>query len=170
MLYEVGKLLQEGKTKYEEGCRFDFLPDGPVFMIFYKSPVEKEIWDITKGLMSVGMYITDDVLLMLFKFGNQNWIDSPYNINLSKPFEFNEVEDGMGFGLNIFLVDASTGILKGMRLVGWSTKFSKLFKDTVLKQKESSFDKTDYGKNINNIYANYKTSELVKRANIIEKI
>ena len=40
---EVGQLFEEGKTKYQEGIRFDFDQSGGTLFIMFKNPDEKEI-------------------------------------------------------------------------------------------------------------------------------
>lgn len=168
MLYKVGELFEAGNTKYKEGVKFDFRQDGAILILFYNSPEEKELIDISKGTLRIGMYIKDEVIFMLFKFGSQNWIDAPYSIHISKPFKFDSIVEGSGIGLHIFLVDAANGILKAMRLVGLPTKFSKSFQKATLEQKQLKFDKNKYAQKINMVYGNYNTDDLVERAEIIK--
>jgi hypothetical protein len=168
MLYKVGELLEEGKTSYQEGVRFDYTHDGAILLLFYNNADEKELLDIRKGSLKIGMYVKDEVIFMLFKFASQNWIDAPYSVHLSKLYEFDNIAEGMGIGLHIFLVDASTGILKAMRLIGLPTKFSKSFQKAVLAQKEIEFDKSKYAQKINMVYGNYSTDDLVEGAEIVK--
>ncbi len=169
--FEVGSLYKPKKTNYNEGTRFDFLQSGAVLELFYDRPTPGEIQDVTKGRFELGFYEKDEVIFMLFRFGSGQYMDAPYTAHLSAPFEFMEkIEQGLGFGLNVFLVDAATGILRAMRYVGLSNDFSQRFKKAVERQKKQGFDKTAYAAAIQMVYANYSTKDLARRADAWCKI
>lgn len=168
--FEVGKLFEENKTHYQEGVKFDFTQSGPVLFLFFNRPTKNEIQSIKSGNGEVGMYVKDEVILMLFKFEGMQWMDAPYNIHLSAPFEFDVIEEGKGFGLTILLVDASTGILEVIKYIGLSTELSRKLQNAIQNQKLAQWDNVAYEKKINQIYDNYNTDDLVLRAEIIYKI
>ncbi len=163
-VYKVGELLQEGITRYQEGMKFDFLQDGPVLLIFFNNPTTAEIEAIRSGKLEIGLYERDSVIFILTKFQGQQWMDAPYSIHMSKPFEFQELSYGMGFGLNILLTDAATGVLRAIRLVGLPTAFSQKLRYAMERQKEQPFDIDKYNKKINEIFGNYSTDGLAIRA------
>ncbi|MEG6613779.1 hypothetical protein V6C42_13065 [Pseudoclostridium thermosuccinogenes] len=68
-----------------------------------------------------------------------------------------------------FLVDASTGIIKAMRLIGLGTTFSIQLKKAIEKQKNTAFDESLYDKAITRVYGNYSTNDMIKYADIIYK-
>lgn len=167
---EVGQLLQEGKTKYQEGVIFDFQQGGPILYLFFNRPTEKEIEAIQKGKFQVGIYCRDEVIFILTKFESMSWMDAPYSIHLSQPFEFENITEGKGFGLTTLLVDSSTGILKAIRYSGLSTEFSRKLRNAIENQKSIPWDEKAYNQKINMVYGNYRTDDLVHRADIIYKI
>lgn len=167
--FEVGQLFQ-GKTNFPEGVKFDFDQSGALLFLFFNKPSAKEIESVKSGKLEIGLYQKDEIIFILLKFQGMEWMDAPYSIHLSSPFEFAELQEGLGFGTTIFLVDATTGILKVMRYIGLSTEFSRKLKDAILKQKEMTFDKTLYNKRLNEIYGNYSTSDLVRRAEVFCRI
>lgn len=168
--FEVGKLLEEGITRYNEGVKFDFQQSGPVLLLFFNRPTEKEVESIKKGKLEIGFYVKDEVIFMLFKFQSLEWMDAPYSVHLSNPFTFDDIEPGQGFGLTIFLVDASTGILRALRYSGLSTDFSFKLQDAILNQKNLPFDAVVYNQKFMSIYNNYSTSDLVQRADVFCRI
>lgn len=85
-------------------------------------------------------------------------------VYLSAPYTFEDPQPGTGYGLSIFLIDAASGILRGMRYVGLSTEFSKNFRTAVERQRQLPFKSSDYFANINHVNKNYSTRELVQRA------
>jgi hypothetical protein len=162
--FEVGKLFEEGKTQYSEGTRFDFRQDGAVLILFFDRPTSQEIEQIKTGRFEIGFFEKDEIIFMLSRLGSMNYIDAPYSVHLSKPFSFDELREGMGFGLNIFLVDASNGILKALRYIGLSTDFSCRLQKAIVGQKTMKFDRRAYDMKLQHIYANYSTNDLVGRA------
>ena len=162
--FEVGKLFDEGKTRYNESTRFDFQQDGAVLILFFDRLTLQEIEWIKTGRFEIGFYEKDEIIFMLSRFGSMNYIDAPYSVHLSKPFTFDELREGMGFSLSIFLVDASNGILKAMRYVGLSTDFSRRLQKAIERQKTAEFDRNAYDAKLRQIYANYSTDDLVQKA------
>lgn len=166
---KVGELFKEGTTRYKEGCKFDMTDSGGNLTIFYNSPTIEEIEDISKGKVQYGYYKESNVIFMLFKFGNQEWIDCPYSVHLSKHLtDLQEPNEGFGYAVNIYLVDAATGILKVARLIGLNTRMSKMLKKDFIKQKLIDFE--NYQINLMSIYNKLSTREMVKRAACIGKI
>lgn len=162
---EVGKLFQEGKTRYQEGVRFDINDGGMDLIICYGSPTSKEKEAIKKESMKYGYLVQNNVILMFFKFGREDWMDSSFSVHSAIHLsELPEIRDEEGFGLHVYLIDANTGILKAMRLIGLDTTFSRMLKNDIIKQKELPVDGFD--RNLNNLYR-YQTDELVKNAKII---
>lgn len=163
---EVGQLFEPGRTRYDEGVKFEFTQSGPILLIFFDRPTEKEIEAIRAGKFQTKFYEHDNVIFMLFKFGSLNWIDAPYSVHLSPPFEFAEEldQDNLGFGLQIFLIDAATGILKVMRYIGLGHDFSIQLREAILQQKEQPFNQNAYNLKVNEIYRRYTTDQLVDYA------
>ncbi len=162
MLYEVGKLFEVGVTEYEEQVKFDFLSEGPVLLIFFKSPTEKEVSEINAGKASFRLYEKYNIIFLLSKFGSLEWMDAPYTVHLSDNIVLDIPSDGLGYALNIFLIDAATGIIKAIRLIGLSTKFSFALHKCMQKQTETQFDKYMYLDNLNCIYRDYSTKDMLK--------
>ena len=159
---EVGHLFEEGKTHYAEGCRFDFSGSIPTLFLLYDRPTSKEIHEIKRGIMSIAFKECEDIIFLFFRFGTSDWIETPYSVHLSEPFEFQEISEGMGLALNIFLVDSSNGILKALRAKGLSTEFSRKLKSAIEIQKNKEFDKNLYFNRIAKIENAYTTVDLMK--------
>lgn len=163
---EVGKLFKQGKTRYTEGVRFDITDGGCNLYVFFSNPTGEEIENIKKGNFKTGFYTENNAIFMLFKFGNLAWMDAPYSVHLSKNLtNFQLFDGGQGLALNVYLIDATTGILKAIRLIGLKTRFSIQLIDAVEKQKNMSFE--GYDININSIMTKYSTKDLVKYGTIM---
>lgn len=164
--FEVGKLFNEGVTKYKEGVLFDIDDNGCNLIIRFNAPSNNEIQAIKQSKIKIGYYTEGEAIFMLFKFEGINWIDAPYSVKLSKNLtKIEEINDGQGLAINIYLVDANTGILKSMRLVGLPTGFSRKLKLAIEKQMSMSFE--NYNQTVNTIYRKYTTKKLVDYADLI---
>jgi hypothetical protein len=168
---KVGEPFEPGKTHYPECAKFDFTPSGPALFIFLVSPAPEEVEAIRSGPFRVGFFesaIIEDgrhkgtIIFLLFKFGDLPWLDAPFSIHLAQCKTPAEIEEGLGYGLNIFLIDANTGILRVMRLVGLGTEWSRRFRQAMLEQDGAGFDPEAYDAEIRRMYRMYGTRDLVE--------
>lgn len=164
--FEVGKIFEEGRTGYQEGVKFDFDNSGAVLFLFFSNPTEAEINSVKKGRLQIGVYENSKILFMLFKFEGMEWMDAPYNVHLSQPYELQSVSDGIGYSMTIFLINANTGILEAGRFIGWRSDMSRKFKEAIECQRSYKYNMDTYNKIVNQVYGNYSTKDMVSRANI----
>lgn len=164
--YEVGKLFDPKKTRYPEGVAFDFSNDGATLLIVFNSPLVREIEAIRDGKFQITLTEYRGILFILTKFGDLQWMDSPYHVHLSRPFVFAKLTEGMGYGLTIFLVDGATGILQVLRYIGLGHEFSHSFKSSVEKQRSDPFDHEKYRRNLDVVYRSHSTKDLLRMASV----
>jgi hypothetical protein len=126
--------------------------------------------------VELALHETGPVLWLLHRIeGLEQWSDCPFSIRLydgmGRNFDWSEpIEDGQGIGLNVILVEASTGILLVQRLVGLSTRFSRELRSAILRQLEQPFSKADYEATIQRTYTNYSTKKLLSWSTIRCKV
>lgn len=167
--YKVGSLFSERAKGHQEGAIFDISDTGCNLILYFKSPSQKEIDSVKNGTMKIGFYTEKELILMLFKIGDMNWIDSPYSVHLSKELtKIQDIPEGKGLSLNMYLIDTYTGVLKSIRLLGLPTNFSCKLKVAIEKQKGIPFDNFDI--RLNEVYAKYSAKELIKFADIVSKV
>ena len=168
---EVGKPFEPGKTNYPEGVKFDFTEGGLVLLLFFAGPTEEEVEAVRAGGFKIGFFdiaILDNdtfkgnIIFLVFKFGDLPWMDVPFTIHLAQCKAPAEIEEGLGYGLQVLLIDAATGVLKGIRLVGLGTEWSRNFRQAILEQEAAGFDRRAYDAEIQRTYKMYRTRELVK--------
>ena len=170
-VYEVGKYIEGIHKRYDECIKFDLTDTGINIPVFFDSPTPNEINEFKEGKIKLGYYTYKNVILVLIKIGNLEWMDMPYSIHLSKYLttikDFEE-ENGLGLTTTLYLINAKNGILEALRVTGANNRLSvNLIKD-IKKQKEMSFEEFD--NNLNYIYKTYTTKELINRAKIIENM
>ena len=99
------------------------------------------------------------------KFGKLAWMDAPYNVNLSQPFEFMELTDeNKGYAVQIVLIDGMIGIVKALKLIELPHEMSKRFKELVEKQRKKPT--INYDVILNQLYSRYDTDDLLSTAEI----
>jgi hypothetical protein len=169
--YEVGQVIDKF-VMHPEGARFDISDSGAVLQIFFNNPTSDEISQFKEGKRFEIRFIEiRNVIMVLLKIGNLNWMDATYTPHLSKNLtKFELPNNNQGLALTIMLIDARTGEIKALRLVGLSEKFTKKLFGTIMELKITYFDKLEYAQTINSIYASYSTDKLVKLSNDYYKI
>lgn len=169
--YEVGQIVSEF-VNHQEGTLFDMSDSGAELYIFFRKPTSSEVEQFKSGQrFEIRFTEIHGVIMLLFKIGNLNWMDAPYSPHLSKnltEFVLPNVEQGLS--LTLTLVDAVTGEVKAIRLIGLSNNFTKKFFGTVMDQKLKDFNAKEYNIALNKIYSLYSTNKLVKMSNTYCKL
>jgi hypothetical protein len=165
-ILEVGKPLTKGITSYQDGQIVADIDDSGLFIrVAYANPTDKEIKNFKEGAAVFGIVAIDQVIFILCKFGELSWMDAPYNIHLSLPdvdVPMASFKEDTGLAMTVVLVDANTGIVKALRLIGLATGLSQKLKALINVQRGLPFDKDKYFAILNKIYAKYSTNDLVK--------
>ena len=171
MKFEVGKLFNEDKTRYTEGCRFNIIEGDAYLYIYRNNPSNEEIESCKKGNITFRFIKLDSVVFWLAKIGSMPIIDCPYSVHLSNHLtKINYPEENQGLPLTLFLINANNGILEAARFIGLGEKFSKEFINTLKEQGNQLFDIEQYSTDISNIYNKYSTKELEKMCRFYYKV
>lgn len=164
---EIGKLFFPGKTGWREGVWFDYTAIGPVLVFAFKKPSDEEILAARKGQVELALYDDPPVLFILHRIeGLEDWSDCPFSVRLCKD-EIDlslPIEEGKGLGLQIVLVESTTGIVKALRLVGTSTEFARELRAAMVKQMIRPFSPHEYNQTVNDVYTRYTSEQLLNRA------
>lgn len=161
--YEIGQVVEIFKY-HQEGVQFDISDDGATLLVFFQNPTQEEINQFESG-KSFEIRFTElyNVIMITVKIGNLNWMDAPYTSHLSKNLtSFTLPNENQGLGLTLIFVDAATGEIKHIRLLGLSERFTKKLFGVVMEQKMEEFDKVEYNNTLNRIYSTYSTNQIVK--------
>lgn len=160
-VYQVGKVSEDliGKEK----IIFDITDGGGILYVLFSSPTENEIRQFKEDI-EVRYVKVGSVFMMLFKFGSLNWADAPYSPHLSKMSGIAEPADGEGISLQIIFADADTGMVRGLRLIGLSTEFSRKLAADISADLGRPFDKKMYSLDLATVFNTYPTSKLVSMA------
>lgn len=161
--YEVGQILENFKN-HEEGVQFDISDDGATMIVFFSTPTQEEIEQFKSGkIFEIRFTTIYDVIMITTKIGNLNWMDAPYTPHLSRYLtRYQLPNEGEGLGLTLYLVDAATGKIKHMKLLGLSERFTRRLFGSAMELKMKEFDKNHYACSIDKIFSTYNTKQIVK--------
>jgi hypothetical protein len=166
---EVGKYISGTPRRYDEGVRFDIDDSGASLVAYFKNPTQTEITNFKTGGIKLGFYSYQNVIMLLAKIGELNWVDAPYSVHLSKNLTtLGELGESEGLAITVLLVDASDGTIMSMRLLGANHRLTEGLFKAIGQQKDVSFQ--DFYKNVNYIFSTYSTKDLIKRASMIENL
>lgn len=163
--YTVGDVYQEA-VNHQEGILFDIDDCGINLHVYMRRPTAHETEQFASGSpFEMKLAQLRNVIFPMFKFGDMNWMDAPYNVHLSRNLNRLEVPaDGQGLAMTVHLYDTQTGKLLRNRLLSLSTEISRKLVKMVMEQKEKPFDKRAYLDNVRSIYAAYPTKRLLGMA------
>lgn len=159
--YKVGDKIDSFIGR-PDGCVFDLDDSGAVMFVFFANPTEHEIAQFS-GNFELRFTKLQNIIMFCNKIGKLNWMDSPYTPHLSPNLHQLPIpKDNEGIGLLLSLVDTTTGCIKTLRQLGLSTGFSRELLSAVANCSEQSFNRSEYVRTLNSIYARYDTKALVK--------
>lgn len=158
-VYKVGDKIAMFKG-HPDGLKLGISEGGLTLRLLYDRPTTKEIKEIRSGSIDYRLAVAEDVIFLLLKFGTQSFSDCPYNINFNPDCILEYPEDDKGYACVIELIDTSTGELKVIRLISFSTDFSRKFKELIDEQREKYVSDL----NIAMAMAKYTTTQLVEKA------
>lgn len=164
--YAVGEIIEEFKI-LQDSVKFDIHDAGTILLIFLNKPTKKEIKNIKKGNLQFRMFVKDRIIFILSKFEGMDWMDAPYTAYLSKNLtKLSNIQDGEGYNCNIVLIDSSTGRLEALRLVAFSTNFSRKLKENIEEQIKNDFNIKEYDNKLRKIFKIYDTRDMVNYSEI----
>lgn len=171
MVYNVGQVVNNF-IHHQECMKFDIDDNGATMLVFFDNPTQNEIDQFQEGEnFEIRFTELDDVIMITVKIGSLNWMDAPYNINLSKNLtNITLPSEGEGLALTLIFVDARRGEIKSIRLIGLSTYFTTKLLKAALKQKANDFNKEKYDTTIHDVYTRYNTNTIAKMSNCYYRI
>lgn len=163
--------LEVGK-KYPGNYNYDgnFLEyDRSGFTLYYFMPnmTVNEVQGLKTGKYKFAITEMAGILFLLSEFKpGLNLSDTPFHFGLYKDdrikFLPREIEEGQGLALTIIAVDSATGIVKVLRQIGLSTRFSRKLIEICTRQADERVNEQEYNMNIMRIQNSYQAKDLYK--------
>ncbi len=168
--YEIGKPYSANRRQWDEGTQFNWRSNSLILEMFFRHPKPVEIQAMKQGEATFGLVVQHDVLLLVFKFGVIPWSDAAYTWHRVPKNE--QTLPSLDLGpearhlLNIFLIDADTGILLAIRQCSFSHDFTVALLTAIVEQSKRPFDTVAYDRQLRAIYAQYESKALFKLSSI----
>lgn len=168
---EVGKPYSTTRSRWDEGVDYNYRSEQHELRLFLESPTPREIKDITKGPARFALAVEGDVIFLCYKLGDLPWSDSTYNYHLvpadqqTLPPETTPTEHAV---LTIVLIDAATGIVRGLRFVTFSPSFTQALHAAIRQQAARPYPGNEaYDAHIARIYSAYDSAGI---ANVLAAV
>ena len=162
-VYTVGQKRPDYATG-QDSVVFDINDSGVDLRVLFNRPAQREIDAYKAGEpFEMRMVTLHEIMFMLFKFGDNPWIDAPYNPHLSINLtQLQELPENFGYSMLVVLADSSSGEVKGLRNISIPHAFSEKIQIEIEKLLKKPFARQEYDNRINKIYISYSTKDLVK--------
>lgn len=131
----------------------------------FNRPTEKELASMKSDAPFEIRFVTvRGILFFVFKCGSESWQDAAFAPQICGNKQFEEIEDGKGYGLTLMCTDAPSGTVKSLRLIGLGTEFSRALRAEILRLLDEPFNLSLHYSKVNEIYAAYSTNDLMRMA------
>lgn len=170
----VGALYHPNVKHWQEAVEYNFRGGLHELCLFFRHPQPQEVQSVERGRKEFALVVDGDVIVFLFRFhgtqGNQRgipWSDCPYTWHKLRPedqqvlpLDPTDMTSETRAAMQIFLVDADTGILLAMRpLITLSHEFTVRLHQAILDQIKRPFDKVTYDRQVRALQAHYQESK-----------
>lgn len=156
---------------HKEGAYFDRDGSGFLLVYNYNSPTPGEIAAFQAGTACEFRFVrVGGVLFLLSKLGPLPWNDSPFALQLARTPSLPEITEGKGYAVTLLLLDNKTQIVRGLRLVGLGTQFSRKLRAEISEDVGKPMLREEYLARVAAVQSMYTTSALVSFASDRYKI
>lgn len=157
---------------YPDGVFFDMGTNGARVIVNMSRPTAEEMFAFQAGeKLRIGLFREDGILFLLFKFGNQQWMDAPYNPALGTAPTLPDIPGGGGLALTCLMTDAPYGtVVGGPRIVGLPTAFSMEFVGAVRELVANPITGGEYNRRLQRVMNQYSTDDMVRDAIMIVEV
>lgn len=136
--YRAGEPYHPTRRSWPEIAQYNYRGGGHELVLFLRQPTSPEVRAARQGLASFAFYADQNLLVLLYAFGDGlPWSDAPFSWHLVPaaervlPPETRGEERAL---LTVVLVDATTGIIRALRVVTLSATFTRLLHDAIREQ------------------------------------
>ena len=159
--FSVGQTVESFKN-HPEVPVFDVADGRAVLVAFFRYPSANEVEQFQNGKnFEIRFTELGGIIMVSVKVGTLKWMDMPYTPHLSENLTNFQVPSYGGLALTLVLVDAITGEIKSIRLLGLSKNFTQRLLDTAKAKKQEMFDIGKYKEAVSMINSRYTTKEIV---------
>lgn len=164
--FSVGQIVPEFAIG-TDGYRIEYNEaTGLVLYCYFNRPTPEEVdaFDCSQPFR-ICFTTYRNVGFFCVKFGNMPWGDCSFHPCIyPEPPVFAPLLDGLGYALNVFLIDSATGKILRIRTIGLGHRFSVFFRNWCREQLTVPMTRGSYTATVELAHGNFSTKNLVKMA------
>lgn len=170
--FEVEGYLKGYPTPMSEGCTMLYDTSGPVLLISLDGLTKAEASKLQKGEMEFAVFEKEGVLFLLVNIpGVLDWSYAPFHIGLypdGRQLPAEEIPEGGGWGLMVLGLEAKSGMVKSLRLIGLGTEISReMFR---IIRAQGKITQVEQHNRIAKTYREYDCEKMVQKATARYKV
>jgi hypothetical protein len=171
-MYAVGQPYVAGKRNWPEWAEYNYR-HGHELRLFYRNPSPAEVAAVQSGTAHFAIYPLHDLIFFCFRFAPMGWSDSGFTIHLvneedrGMPDDFQTPEERQL--INTILVDASTGLIRAIRVCTFSPAFTRALHAAIWAQLEKPFcGRDEIERQGQSIYSRYSSADIATKLAIVK--
>lgn len=168
---EVGKPYIPGRSRWPEGCEYNYRGGENELRLSYGDPSPREVAAVQKGRALFGLYHEGDQVILCYRFGDLAWSDAPFHLarlaaagvpaeERTPPPDPATLSPESRAILQVVLVDAGPGIVRVLRAVTLSPEFTSALFGAIRDQASRPYDRASYEAGLDRIYRRYGSDQL----------
>lgn len=170
-ILQVGQPIDPAKRFHAERWQYNYDQAGHEIIGFVKNLTETEVESFRSGRLDFALVTFPPVIILSFRFaGFLDWSDAPYSWLLvheqNRQVPSLDFEPGTGAACRLILAESPSGVVRGLRLVSFTRKFTLALHQAILDQIHSGYSQQDFDAELLRVYRSYTTRELVRMAKI----
>ncbi|WP_431881957.1 hypothetical protein [Micromonospora chalcea] len=168
----VGHPYHPGVRSWPETAQLRITPDGVELALFMSRITPEEEQDVRQGKAEFAWVDAEHTAVLGYRFGGpaRRWSDAPYHPGRDPQagLPAGAGEPQRHLAVHVVLVDADTGIVRGLRLTTWPPGFVCRVAETVTRMLASGYRQVAHDGALDAIYTRYRTSDelVAQRADI----
>jgi hypothetical protein len=170
--YRVGMPYSPTRTSRSDAGEYNYRARSHELRLFFSNLSRADVRAVSNGPADFALLMQKDVLFFLYRFGEAvPWSDAPYSLHKVAQKFPDEASlpptelAGKSVLLNILLIEATTGIIQAVRVIGFPSSFSQALHEAIRKTWDAPFSEASYNAQIDEAYRLYPhTMDMVKAA------
>ena len=167
--YSVGQPYNPTITRWPECALYSYRSGEHELLLFLEGPSKGECLAVKKGDAKFALLLEGDVIFLLYSFGAQlPWSDAPFSYHLVEaaertlpPLDIGQQERAL---LSVTLIDAATGLIRAMRALSLSHRFTEQLHAAIHRQAARTWSgRAAYQSQVDEVRRRYRTPDLMAR-------
>lgn len=167
-VYEVGKPYSNTRSSWPEVVEYNYLDGQHVLRMFLNGLGASDVDGVARGTIRFGLVVDPPVIMLSYRFDEAiPWSDAPFSIHMVPEDRRQmppELQPGERAVMTIMLIEARSGIVKALRVIGLGESFSRRLHQAIIEQATAPFDQVAYDAKLETMYRNYSSKQLFSRA------